>query len=43
MRNSEDRYCTSLLQFAKGGITHQKPLPEELFDIYVEYQLYKNT
>lgn len=39
--NAEDRYCNSIMQFANGGITQQNPLPEELFDIYVEYQLYK--
>ena len=36
--NPEDRYCNSMLKFA-----NQEPLPEELYDTYLKYQLCKPT
>ena len=45
MNNPEDRYCKSMLEFANQSpidkaILNQDPLPEELYDTYLEYQLY---
>ena len=48
MNNPEDRYCKSMLEFANQSpidkaILNQDPLPEELYDTYLEYQLCKPT